>query len=134
VDSRVVLKAPDGTLTPVLCEVLVGKWWSDNWITPVLQLRLGGLPPVAAVVVSGYGPGFAPRQIENGIRVSAGAAQVERSVEWGRVFEATLALDRAAEGSLTLDLATQEGLGPDGLDGRERGVIVTRLIVQAVAA
>lgn len=129
-DKRVVVEGADGQALPAEAEVAEGRWWSDNWITPVLDLRLRGLPAAGTVQVSGFAPALAPRQIDNRIVLRAGGATLARPLDWGKSFELTLPLEMPARGDLDIRIAVDHAIIPDGFDARERGVIVTRVALR----
>jgi hypothetical protein len=130
VADRVVVQDADGAVRPAEAEIASGKWWPDNWITPVLELRLRGLPGVEAVQVSGFMPALAPRQIDNRIVLRAGGASVARQLEWGKSFELSLPLASPTGDTMEIRMEIDHAIIPDGFDARERGVIVTRVALR----
>lgn len=122
--DRVLVQEADGTTRPAAAEVVCGSWWTDNWITPLVQLKLRGMEGVTRLVLAGFAAGIAPRQIENRLIAEAGGARLEQPLPWGKLSDATLTLPAPAGDVLELRIEVEKGLAGDGLDGRERGIVL----------
>jgi hypothetical protein len=128
-DERVFVQGPAGVAEPLAYQVEQGTWWPDKWITPVLQLRLRSLKGASRVLVSGFQPALAPRQIDNRVTLEAGGAKVCTQLEWDRTFESVLRLDPPVAGDLDLQIEVENWLPSDALSPRDRGIPLLRVTV-----
>jgi hypothetical protein len=128
--DRVVLTADGKPTVPLEYRVLEGTWHNDNWISPEINLLVPNALAVSTVVVKVFHPSTAPRQISNDLTVVCAGQSVTHPLRWGHHSEVSLALSFPFTGDLQVTIMVREGMEPDQLDYRARGVVLSKICLR----
>jgi hypothetical protein len=123
--ERIELVTKDGASRFVDYAFTEGSWSTDNWMPLRLSLKVADLPEIHRITVTGYNPDTSVRFFGNRLTIEIENSVVSWCLPWGESFTLTEDLDTPVAGDLALVLSLENGLVPDALDGRTRGVVLT---------